>query len=128
MRQQPVIGRDILIGEGAHHFAVVIAVIRKAVGLHDRPVGVVQEHEVGGILDAGCFLRRRAAAERHVAAEVMAWPPISASASTRITEAPASRAAIAAGMPAAPEPITTMSASRCHDAGDGTATAETVPG
>src|SRR5215475_911265 len=52
---------------------------------------------------------------------------MSGSASTRMTEAPASRAKIAAGMPAAPDPMTTMSASRCHDAGDGTATAETVP-
>src|SRR5262249_45805688 len=42
----------------------------------------------------------------------MAWPPICGSASTMMTDAPASRATIAAGMPAAPEPITTISASR----------------
>ena len=43
---------------------------------------------------------------------VMAWPPISFSASTRITDEPASRATMAAGSPVAPEPITTTSASR----------------
>jgi hypothetical protein len=42
----------------------------------------------------------------------MAWPPIRGSASTMITEAPASRATMAAGKPVAPEPITTTSASR----------------
>src|SRR6202035_263699 len=42
----------------------------------------------------------------------MAWPPTWFSASTTITEAPASRAAMAAGKPVAPEPITTTSASR----------------
>ncbi len=46
--------------------------------------------------------------------EVIAWPPISASASISSTEAPASRAAIAAGNPVAPEPTTTTSASCCH--------------
>src|SRR5579864_3820739 len=50
---------------------------------------------------------------------VMAWPPISASASTRITEQPASRATIAAGMPVAPAPTTTTSASRSHRVGTG---------
>jgi len=34
--------------------------------------------------------------------------------STMMTVAPASRAATAAGIPAAPEPMTTMSASRSH--------------
>src|SRR5207244_11838789 len=41
-------------------------------------------------------------------------PPPSQFASTMSTEAPASRAAIAAGRPVAPEPMTTTSASRSH--------------
>jgi hypothetical protein len=45
-----------------------------------------------------------------------------------MTEAPASRARITAGIPAAPEPMTTMLAAWSQDAGDGTATVETVPG
>src|SRR5271157_3198841 len=45
---------------------------------------------------------------------MIAWPPISFSASTRITEEPASCATIAAGSPVAPAPITTISASRSH--------------
>src|SRR5277367_658652 len=44
----------------------------------------------------------------------MAWPPIWFCASTTMTEAPASRATIAAGIPVAPEPMTTISASRSH--------------
>src|SRR5277367_934302 len=40
----------------------------------------------------------------------MAWPPIWLCASIRITEAPASRATMAAGNPVAPDPITTTSA------------------
>src|SRR5579863_4226324 len=48
---------------------------------------------------------------------MMAWPPISRSASTRITEHPASRAPIAAGSPVAPAPITTTSASRFQSTG-----------
>jgi len=47
----------------------------------------------------------------------MAWPPTSFSASTRITEQPASHATIAAGSPVAPAPITTTSASRSQSTG-----------
>ena len=54
--------------------------------------------------------------------EVIAWPPMSGSCSTTMTDAPASRATIAAVMPVAPEPITTTSASACHAAGGGGAT------
>src|SRR6185437_3133932 len=50
---------------------------------------------------------------------VMAWPPISPSASTTMTEHPASRATIAAGIPVAPDPMTTISASRSHSRGMG---------
>src|SRR6516165_10289705 len=49
---------------------------------------------------------------------IMAWPPISFSASTRIMEQPASHATIAAGSPVAPAPITTTSASRSQSTGD----------
>src|SRR5580704_11450279 len=42
----------------------------------------------------------------------MAWPPTWFSASTTITDAPASRATTAAGRPVAPDPMTTTSASR----------------
>ena len=52
---------------------------------------------------------------------MIAWPPISFCASTTITEAPASRATMDAGSPMAPEPITTISASRLHRAGGGAA-------
>src|ERR1700688_4946894 len=45
---------------------------------------------------------------------MMARPPTSKFFSTTMTEAPASRAATAAGIPPAPEPMTTMSASRSH--------------
>src|SRR5499427_10558087 len=48
---------------------------------------------------------------------MMAWPPISFSASTRITEQPASHATIAAGSPVAPAPITTTSAARSQSTG-----------
>src|SRR5665213_873952 len=48
----------------------------------------------------------------------MAWPPISFCASTTITDAPASRATMAAGIPVAPEPITTTSATRSHSTDD----------
>src|SRR6516165_12086549 len=44
----------------------------------------------------------------------IAWPPRRGCASTRMTDAPASRATMAAGMPVAPDPITTTSASECH--------------
>src|SRR6516165_4415817 len=44
----------------------------------------------------------------------IAWPPRRGWASTRMTDAPASRATMAAGMPVAPDPITTTSASECH--------------
>src|SRR5580704_17692918 len=47
----------------------------------------------------------------------MAWPPMWLSASTTITDAPSSRATTAAGRPVAPEPITTMSASRSQVTG-----------
>src|SRR5580704_7261919 len=42
----------------------------------------------------------------------MAWPPTWLSASTTMTDAPASRATTAAGSPVAPEPTTTTSVSR----------------
>ena len=45
---------------------------------------------------------------------MIAWPPRCGWASTRMTDEPASRAAIAAGSPVAPAPITTTSASECH--------------
>src|SRR4029077_15547071 len=48
---------------------------------------------------------------------IMAWPPTSFSASTRITEQPASHATIAAGSPVAPAPIATTSASRSQSTG-----------
>ncbi len=57
-----------VVGEGPDDLAVVVAVVRKAVGLHHRPIGEVLEHQVGRILDAVALLHAGAAAERHVAA------------------------------------------------------------
>ena len=103
-----------VVGEGADDLAVVVAVVGHAVRLDDRPVGEVLEQQVGRILDAVFLLHAGAAAERHVAAAHAAWPPTCGCASIRITEEPASRAAIAAGMPVAPPPITTTSAVWSH--------------
>src|SRR5687768_7672784 len=49
---------------------------------------------------------------------IAACPPISQFASTRITDAPLSAAATAAGRPVAPAPITTTSVSRSQVMGD----------
>ena len=68
MRHEEFIGRRAIVGECADHLAVVEAVIGKAVGLHDRPVGQVLEDEVRGILDAPFLLIAGAAAERDIAA------------------------------------------------------------
>ena len=51
---------------------------------------------------------------------MMACPPMSLSASTRMTEQPASRATIAAGSPVAPAPLTTTSPSRSELTGSDT--------
>ena len=45
---------------------------------------------------------------------IMPWPPTSKFSSTTMTDAPRSRARMAAGRPEAPEPTTTTSASRCQ--------------
>ena len=58
MGQQPVIGRNIFIGEGSDDLSIVVTVIRKTVRLHDGPVGIVEEHEIGGVLHPSSFLRR----------------------------------------------------------------------
>src|ERR1051326_484124 len=63
------------------------------------------------------------------APEQMAWPPMSGSASTMMTDDPASRAIMAAGIPVAPAPITTTSTSlsqRAGTAGAGAAAAGAV--
>ena len=57
-----------MIGESPHDGAVIVAVIRPAVGLHDGPVGQIGKDEVRRILDAVFSLRARAAAQRDVAA------------------------------------------------------------
>src|SRR6266446_6963567 len=58
----------------------------------------------------------------------IAWPPMSASASITITEEPDSRATMAAGIPAAPAPITTTSASRSQRVGGVAACADAAVG
>jgi hypothetical protein len=68
VRDQELEGRRAVVGEGADDLAVVVAVVRVTVRLHDRPVGQVLEHEVGRVLDAVFLLHTGAAAERHVAA------------------------------------------------------------
>ena len=62
------IGCGAMIGESPHDGAIIVAVIRPAVGLDDGPVGQVGKDEVRRILDAVFVLRARAAAQRHVAA------------------------------------------------------------
>jgi len=113
VRDEPLVCRHVVSANGAR-LAIVVAVIGMPVRFDDRPVGQVPEQQVGRVDDAVFLLRARAAAERNVPPLVIAWPPMSFSASTTITEAPASRAAIAAGSPTAPEPITTTSASSCQ--------------
>src|SRR6185436_1119096 len=66
--EQPLIGRGAVVGEGADDFAVVVAVIGEAVGLHHGPVGEVVEQQVGRVVDARGLLGAGAAAERYVAA------------------------------------------------------------
>ena len=68
VRQEPFEGGDGLIGEGTHDFAVVVAVIGKAVRPHDGPVGEIAEEQVGRVWDAVFPLHAGAAAQRHVAA------------------------------------------------------------
>ena len=68
MGHQPVVGRDVVVGEGADDLAVVVAIVRKSVGLHDRPVGEILEHQVGRVVNAMFLLRAGSAAKRHVAA------------------------------------------------------------
>ena len=66
--KEPVVSGHIVVGEGAHDLAVVVAIVRRSVGLYNRPVGQVAEQQVRRILDAVFLLRRGAAAEWHVAA------------------------------------------------------------
>jgi hypothetical protein len=56
-----------MIGERPHNGAVIVAVIRPAVGLDDGPVRQISEDEVRCIRDAVFALRARAAAQGHVA-------------------------------------------------------------
>src|SRR5713226_9844158 len=56
-----------MIGERPHNGAVIVAVIRPAVGLDDGPVRQVGEDEVRCIRDAVFALCARAAAQWHVA-------------------------------------------------------------
>ena len=44
---QKFVSRGAMIGEGAHHRAIVIPVIGPAVGLHDRPVREIAKNQVG---------------------------------------------------------------------------------
>ena len=66
--EEKFIGRRAMIGERAHHFAVVVTEIRPAVVLHHGPVGQIGEYRIGRIGDAVFLLRAGAAAERHIAA------------------------------------------------------------
>jgi hypothetical protein len=67
VRDQPFVGGDAVVGEGADDLAIVVAIIGEAVGFDHRPVGEVVEQQIGRVLDAMLLLRAGAAAERHVA-------------------------------------------------------------
>ena len=68
VRHQPFVGGDAVVGESSDDLAIVVAVVGKAVGFDDRPIGEVVEHQVGRVLDAMLPLCAGAAAERNVAA------------------------------------------------------------
>jgi hypothetical protein len=68
MRQQPVVGGDIVVSERTHNLAVVVAIVRKAVGLDNRPVGEILKQQVGRVFNAVLALRASAGPERDVAA------------------------------------------------------------
>ena len=69
MGHQPVVGRDVVVGEGADDLAVVVAIVRKSVGLHHRPVGEILEHQVGRVVEcrvsSARWFPRQAARCRH---------------------------------------------------------------
>jgi hypothetical protein len=58
--------RRAIVRERTDDLLVVVAIVRRAVRLHDRPVRQVLEHEIGRVVDAGLLLERRAATERDV--------------------------------------------------------------
>src|SRR4029077_11043754 len=104
-----------VIGKRADNLPVVISVIWKSIWLHNRPICWVAEDQTRRIFDSILFWRLVPRPRGTLPPLVIAWPPICCSALITITEEPASRATIAAGSPAAPEPITIISASRSHD-------------
>jgi hypothetical protein len=57
-----------MIGESAHHRAVVIPVIGPAVGLHDGPVCEIAENQVGRVFDTVLPLRACTATQGCIAA------------------------------------------------------------
>ena len=63
-----------MISEGPHDGAVIVAVIRPAVGLHDGPVGQIGKDEVRRIDNAVFALRARTTAKRDVAAAQYRMP------------------------------------------------------
>jgi hypothetical protein len=75
--QEKFIGQRAMIGEGAHHRPVVVAVIRPAVILHDGPVGEIREDSFRRIFDTVFFLRASAAARGTLPPLIIAWPPMS---------------------------------------------------
>lgn len=66
--EQELVGSRFMIGERPLHPAIVVAVLRHAVGLDHRPVGQILEQDLRRIDDAVLLLGARAAAERHLAA------------------------------------------------------------
>ena len=63
-----------MLSEGPHDGAVIVAVIRPAVGLHDGPVGQIGKDEVRRIDNAVFALRARTTAKRDVAAAQYRMP------------------------------------------------------
>ncbi len=68
VRDKPFERGRTVVGESADDFAIVVAVVGKAVRLDHRPIGQIAEQQVRGIVDAVFLLHAGAAAERHIAA------------------------------------------------------------
>jgi hypothetical protein len=112
VREQEFERRHAVVGKSADDLAVVIPVWREAIGFDHRPIGQILEKQIRRILDAVFFLVAGAAAQRQVAAR---RDGVTADMRLRLDNddrSAASRATMAAGKPVAPEPMTTISASR----------------
>jgi hypothetical protein len=102
-------GGSTVVSERTDDLAVVVAIIRKAVGL-DQSVRSLNTKS--GESSMPYFLCTLVPPPSGMLPPLTrAWPPTCGCASTMITDEPASFATMAAGSPHAPDPITTTSAS-----------------